>query len=105
MAVVMAQTPLRNSNRVVLQTDFAVIVEQGNAGGIMRAVIVGLFRKQHVISADCVRAGVWIELRCFVPKAQMAVTGAKVCTKNPLIVMESLFQEHLRMESGIRFEL
>ena len=46
------QTPLRDCNRVVLQADVAVVVEQGNAGGVVGSGVAGLLEEGHVVFAE-----------------------------------------------------
>ena len=50
--VVVAQSPLRNRNRVVLQSDFAAVVKQRNAGRIVRPSVIRFLGKQHVVFAE-----------------------------------------------------
>src|ERR1700704_449324 len=51
-AVIVRQAPLRNRDRVVLQTDGTAIVEHRDAAGVVLSAIIGLFSKPHVVLAE-----------------------------------------------------
>src|ERR1700686_3879453 len=66
--VVVAQSPLRNRDWVVLQSDLSVVVEQRNAREILRSLVIRLLGKQHVVFAKPMDTRVRICLRPVVPE-------------------------------------
>src|SRR5580704_4171215 len=75
---VVAQAPLRNSDRVVLQADLAVVVEHRNTGRIVMSRIVSFLGKQHVVFAQLMDARARIRLRRVVPKSEVALSRDKI---------------------------
>jgi hypothetical protein len=69
--IVVSHGVLRDRDGVVLQADFAVIVELRNAGGIVGTLIVGLLGELHVVFAEF--AGRCIRIFCgsFMPEGQV----------------------------------
>ncbi len=86
-----AESPLRDRNRVVLQADAAVVVQHGNASGIVVAAIVRLFREEHVILAKFAGRRVEVRLRRFVPESEMAfLPRHQVRIENAPVVMQAI---------------
>ena len=70
--IVVAQSPLRNSDWVVLEADLAVVVEQWDTGGIVCAQIIGFLGKRHVVFSEPMNVRVRICLRRLVPEGELA---------------------------------
>src|SRR5579863_2981842 len=87
--VVVAQSVLRDGNRVVLRADVSPIVKQWNTGGIERAAVVGLLGESHVIGAEFGTAGPRIFLRRLVPEAELARPPEQVGAENATVIVES----------------
>ena len=66
--IVVSQAVLRDRDGVVLQADFAVIVELRDARGIVRTLIVGLLGELHVVFAELAGGGMGIFGGSFVPE-------------------------------------
>jgi hypothetical protein len=87
--IVVPQAVLRDRDRVVLQADAAVIVEQRHTGGIVGAGIVGLIREQHVVFAEFGGTRIRILCRSLVPECEMALPAEEVGAENASIVAET----------------
>src|ERR1700722_14635701 len=70
--VVIAQPPLRNRDRVILQGNFSPVVELRNSSRIVRPGVVRLLVKQHVVFAEPMKTRLGIYPRRVMPKTEMA---------------------------------
>src|SRR6266576_2314511 len=84
--IVVPQPVLSYGDRVVLQTDRAVIVESGNALCVVVTGEICFGREPHVVLTQLVCLRVGIQFGYFMPEGQMALAGQQVCTKNAPIV-------------------
>src|SRR5579863_1528092 len=87
--VVVAQSVLRDGNRVVLRADVSPIFKQWNTGGIERASIVGLLGESHVIGAEFGAVGLRIFLGRLVPEAELTWTPEQVGAEDAAVVVQS----------------
>src|ERR1700757_5005591 len=88
--VVISETPLRDRDGVVLESDGAAIVEHRDAVGVVVSGVIGLLAKQHVVLTDSAGVGLkgaWIDGWRFVPEAQLALPGAEVGAENAPVVV------------------
>src|ERR1700730_18345389 len=69
--VVIAQSPLRNRDRVILQRDFAPVIKLRNSLLIVRPSVISLLGKQHVVFAEPRKTSRRIYPRRLVPKTEM----------------------------------
>src|ERR1051326_4525568 len=84
--IVVSQAVLRDGDGVVLQADVAVIVELGDTGGVVSAAVVGFLGEEHVVLAECCRAGVGIFGGSFVPESEMAFAAEHVGAEDAAVV-------------------
>ena len=70
--VVIAQSPLRNRDRVILQGNFAPVVKLRNSSRIVRPSVIRLLVKQHVVFAESMKIYLKIYPRGVMPKTEMA---------------------------------
>src|ERR1700686_3205255 len=87
--VVVAQSPLRNRDGVVLQADPAVVVEHRNASGIVIGGIIRFLAKQHVVFAKLMDARTRIGLRRLMPEGELALPRNKIGTEDAPIVLQT----------------
>src|SRR5580700_862972 len=73
--VVIAQPPLRNRDRVVLQTDSSAIVKLRNSRRIVRSSVISFLSKQHVVFAEPVKTNRRVYSGRLMPKTEMASPG------------------------------
>src|ERR1700745_871627 len=78
--IVISQSVLSDCDRVVLHSNFAVIIEQWNSCGIVWPHIIGLTGKRHVIFAQFAEWRIQVLFRGFVPEGEMAVTTEQIRT-------------------------
>src|SRR5580692_12569794 len=100
--VVVAQTPLRNRDRVVLQADFAVVVEHRNTGRIVMSWIVRFLGKQHVVFAKLMDACTRIHLSRFVPKSKVTVSRNKVGAEDAPVILQAAHKQDISMRKARR---
>ncbi len=87
--VVISQSELGDGDGVVLQADMSVIVELGNTGGVVGALVVGLLGKEHVVFAEFVGCGVRIVHRSLMPKGEVALAAQKIGAEDATVVGET----------------
>src|SRR5258708_10019433 len=71
--VVVAQSPLGDRNRVVLQPDLAAVIEHRNTLGVAVSGIVRLSGKGHVVFAKFTAGCIGINFRHLIPERELAV--------------------------------
>src|SRR5580658_3911650 len=84
--IVVAESVLRDGDGVVLQADVAMIVELRDTGGIVGALIVGLFGEQHVVLAQFGGGRVGIPGGSFVPEGEMTFAAEEVGAENAAVI-------------------
>src|SRR5271165_284472 len=115
--VVVRQSPLRDRDWVVLQSDGAVVVEHRNAAGAIVPGVFSFLAEPHVVLAEIVaqligefiartgegarrsiffagRKCARIDLRHLVPKGQLASPGTKVGAEDAAIVVPTVGWAH-----------
>ena len=92
--VVVREAPLRDRDRVVLQANHSVVVEHGNAGGVVVPGVIRLLAKQHVVLAKPAGGGARIDLRRFMPERQLASSRTEIGAEDTPIVMPTRGQAH-----------
>ena len=100
--VVVAQTPLRNRDRVVLQADFAVVVEHWNTGRIVMPRIVRFLGKQHVVFAKLMDGRARIYPRRLVPKSKVTVSRNKVGAEDAPVILQAAHKQDINMRKARR---
>src|SRR5580704_19597760 len=90
--VMVAQSPLRDGDRVILQTNFSVVVQHGNTGSVVDPVVVRFLGKQHVVFAEFGHGRRGIELRRVVPKSQLAFARQQVGVKDSPVVVQAVYE-------------
>ena len=98
--VVVPQTPLRNRDRVVLQADFAVVVEHWNTGRIVMSRIVRFLGKQHVVFAKLMDARARIHPRRLVPKSKVALSRNKVGAEDAPVILQAAHKQDISMKKA-----
>src|SRR5207245_1610423 len=78
--VVIPQAPLSDGNRVVLQADLSVVIQQRNTSRIVGATIIGLLEERHVVFAKFCDGCAGIHLRLIVPEGKLAFAWDEVGT-------------------------
>src|SRR5579863_8008732 len=85
--VVVAQSPLRNRDRVVLQANRAVVVEQRNSQRIILTGIIRFLGEQHVVLPEPMNACARVGSRCVVPEGELALSRKQISTEDASIVL------------------
>src|SRR5579872_28847 len=86
--VVVAQSPLRNRDRVMLQPDLAPVVKLRNSSRIVRPCIVRLLAKQHVVFAEPMKTSGRIYPRRLMPKTEMTSSRGYIRAENAPIILQ-----------------
>jgi hypothetical protein len=87
--IVVAQPPLCDCDGVVLQANFAVVIEHWDAGGVVMPEIVRLLGKQHVVGAKLMNACSRIFLRGLVPESKVTFPRTKVSAEDAPIILQA----------------
>ena len=90
--VVISQPPLRNCNRVVLQTNPSVVIQHRNTVRVVMPRIIRLRRERHVIFAKLISPQITIDFRPLMPKRQLALARQQIRTKDSPVVLQSIAQ-------------
>src|SRR3954464_3568790 len=99
--VVISQSPLRNCDGVVLQSDLAVIIQHGNSHGIAGPLVASLLYKRHVVLAQFSDWGIPVHFRRLMPEGKLAPARDQVGPKDTTVILIAAGQRH----DGKFFEL
>src|SRR5262249_19739931 len=83
MQIEVAETPLRNRDRVVLAPDVPSVVEHRDAGPVEVGVVGRLLEKALVVLAARLLEGALVDLRRLMPEGELARTAAAVGRSDP----------------------
>src|SRR5437867_12305337 len=86
--VVISESPLRDSNRVVLHTDAAAVIEHRNASGVMRPGEIGFFENWNLLLAECASGSVRVYFGNMVPELRLTISGEKLGSESRPIILQ-----------------
>ncbi|OLE57861.1 MAG: hypothetical protein AUG13_01815 [Chloroflexi bacterium 13_1_20CM_2_59_7] len=94
---------MSDGNRVVLQANPTVVIQQRYASRIAGSVIISLLGERHVVFAEFTDGGVRVHLRQIVPEAELACARDQVGTEDAPVIIQTARKRHIELGLNLVF--